>query len=107
MRKNLINVTDPRGKSVRCTKDCWYGHIIARHPKLTKSKNDVATTISKPDFINSDRFSSTAENYYRKGSDSNGEFYYRVTVEFDSGSGEVRTVFKCDSTKNGEAQIWP
>jgi hypothetical protein len=104
---DLFNVADPRGKNVKCTKDCWYGHVINRRPFLNNYIRAVKTTIRKPSFINSDRFSLTTENYYRKVVRPNGGFYYRVTVEFYSGSGEVRTEYKCDSTKNGEVQIWP
>lgn len=104
---DLFNVSDPRGKNIKCTKECWYGHVVYRHPFLDHYIRAVKTTLRKPSFINSDRFSSTAENYYRKVVKPNGEYYYRVTVEFNGGNGVVRTVYKCDSTKKKEVQIWP
>ena len=104
---DVINVADPRGKNIKCTRDCWYGHVLNGHPFLKKSLKAVRTTITKPDFIHNDRFSLTVENYYRKVSGPNGDSFYRITVEFNSGSGEVRTVYKCSRAKNGEIQIWP
>jgi len=66
----------------------------------------VKDTVTKPDFINSDRKSSTAEIYYRKDVNFGGEYYYRIVVEFHGSNGEIRTVYKSSSTKNGEKQIW-
>ena len=60
--------------------------------------------IEKPDAIHSDRKQSGTEIYYKKRTKSD---YLRIVVEFDGNNGEVRTVFKCDSPKKGEVQIWP
>ena len=104
---DIINVTDPKGRNIRCTRDCWYGHVLIRHPFLHKSMKSVIRTITRPDFINSDRTSSTVEIYYRKIANSSGEYYYRIAVEFNGGNGEIKTVYKRNSTKTGETQIWP
>ena len=100
---DIIDVIDPRGKKIVCTKQCWYGHVLIRHPFLRTSVKAIKKTVEKPDFINQDTLSQKKEIYYRKS----GNSYFRVVVEFSSNNGEFRTVYKSDSVKNGEVQLWP
>jgi hypothetical protein len=85
---NIIDVTDPRGKKVICTKGCWYGHVLERHPFLRYSLKTAKKTIEKPNFINSSGQDSQREVYYRK----TGDKYFRIVIESNAENGEVRSV---------------
>ena len=100
----LINVTDPRGKKIICTRDCWHGHVLRRHSFMQKFLKFVEKTLEKPDAIHSDRKEPDAQVYYKRRSKYQ---LMRVVVKFDRNQGEVKTVFKCNSPKRGEVQIWP
>lgn len=102
MANNFFEVTDPRGKKIICTNDCWQKHILAKHPFLSGWEKDIEKAIKKPDAIYKDANFPDTENYYKKTK----KCYIKVPVKFNGDNGNTRTAFFCDSPKTGEVLIW-
>lgn len=51
---DFIEVKDPRGVKIYCTKSQWNQHIVSEetgHPMMADNVDAVVATISKPDYI--------------------------------------------------------
>jgi hypothetical protein len=104
---NAFTATDPRGRRVICTEECWVWHILDYHPALAGLEEEVIATIEHPDIgIFRDADYENRDVYYRR---RKGRAYFiKVFVEFEEEEhGRVVTAFLTDSTKSGERWIWP
>lgn len=64
MEVYLFTVTDPQGRVVQLTEDCYHLHILVEHPDLA-DLNEIAQTIRKPDYIAQDAIDYLRLVYYR------------------------------------------
>lgn len=105
----LFEVTDPRGRTVRCTKDCWTNHVLAKRRFMEGWEDDVAGAIRSPvmGIFRSPRHE--ARHIYYALIQRRRRLYLKVVVEFPTaeGPGEVVTAFPVSSMPPGEKLIWP
>jgi hypothetical protein len=79
---NVFEVTDPRGRVVMCTEECWTGHVLYNRPWMLGWEDDVAQVIEHPlmgifrdaDFENRD--------IYYGFNPNKKDRYIKVIVEF-------------------------
>lgn len=103
---NLFEVSDPRGRKVVCTEDCWNEHILFNRPWMIGWEDEIQKAIEAPYMgIFQDNDFENREIYY--GLSKGKERYIKIVVEFQEGNyGEVVTAFPTDSPKSGERLIW-
>ena len=102
----IFQVTDPTGRVVVLTEQCWREHILAFHPAMEEFKDAIQTTIVSPLYgtIYGDVDYPDRRIYYSR----RGKYQYlKVVVEFDQEGGMVITAFITDRLKSGEKLIWP
>ena len=103
---NVFEVTDPRGRKVVCTEECWDWHILNARPWMEGWEGRVSEAIEKPTFIGQDVRKQNRQVYYRLR--RREMRYIKVVVEFEGEElGTVITAFPADSPKRGERLIWP
>jgi len=104
----LFEATDPRGYSITCTKNIWYGKILPKRPFMLGWEDQIRQTIESPSLpICQDADHPDRHIYYRRLEKSNPR-YIKVVVAFQTEeSGQVISAYPCDSPKSGEKTIWP
>ena len=102
----VFDVTDPRGKQVICTQDCWNNHILEARSWMDGWEEYVAKAIEKPTFgIYEDANRPERNIYYLLH--TKRDRYIKVVVSFDNeDKGVVITAFPSDNMKAGEKLIW-
>lgn len=99
---NIIDATDPRGRRVVCSKACWHGHILIKHPFMFSWLKRLHKAIEEPIAIFKDSDFGDREVYYHLTKKK----YVKVVVRFEGDKGEVVTAFLTDSPKPGETLLW-
>lgn len=99
MGKLVIDVVDPLGRRITCSRGTWYGHIVPGHNMMRGNLRAVKETLTDVEIIKPSSQISTTEVYFKKvtsatyASDSNLSVT-KVAVHFsDPNNGEVRTAF--------------
>jgi hypothetical protein len=102
----LFEVTDPRGRIVRCTWKQWNNHILAQRNWMEGWQDEVKAAIEGPSIgIYADAHHHNREVYYRLRPVQTR--YLKVIVEFSGNMGVVITAYPVNSPKSGERMIWP
>ncbi len=102
---NKIDVTDPRGKSISCSEECWNIHIVGARPWMYEWEDRVKQSLISPDLIFQDVDFPDRHCYYYL--EPKKKKYMKVVVQFESDKmGKVITAFPSDSIKNGEKLLW-
>ncbi len=97
---------DPLGRSIHCTKDRWYNHILL-HRRWLEDANweaNVKKALEEPMFITQDNNFLDRDCYYYHPSEN--AFYLKVVVKFTSiKNGEVITAYELNEVEQ-EKIIW-
>ena len=105
---DVFIVIDPRGYSIRCTRECWNNHVVSEHKSLVGYEDDVALTIKEPEMglMYRDRSFANRQVYYKR--DGTRRFYIKAIVEVDheNHTGELITAFHTANKREGEMPIW-
>jgi hypothetical protein len=101
MPNHLFTVTDPQGRIVRLTDDCYHFHILVEHPDLSEV-NEIAQTIRRPDYIAQDAIDYLRLVYYRTYQRQPQRWMIKVVVE----EGEIVTAYRVTRPKQGETILW-
>jgi hypothetical protein len=101
MPENLFVVTDPLGREVRLTENCYQYHIVVEHPEIADVEI-IEEVVTLPDLIAQDAVNRDRLVYYREYQ-QNPQRWYKVVVE----GSEVVTVYRVGRLKRGETPIWP
>lgn len=100
---NKIEVNNPLGVSVVCSRKQWYKHVITEHPVMRGNEKAVEETIETPDSIHT----STIDNrhvYFKNGATStyNSSLVTKVVTETDEENNEtVVTAFPTKKAAGG------
>ena len=97
----LFTATDPQGREVRLTEDCYTFHILIEHPDLS-DVSEIARTIRTPDYIAQDALDSERLVYYRTYRRRPQRWMIKVVVEQE----EVVTAYRVKRLKQGETILW-
>lgn len=96
---NVFTATDPRGVTVTCSSEAWYGHIIKNsgHTIMKRNKLAIIETIESPDSI------------YRSAEDDNKQVYFKqgATSTYNS---NLYTKVITNSIGNNQSEVvssWP
>ena len=101
MYDDLFRTTDPQGRLVRLTQQCYTEHIIVEHPDLT-DVGEISRTVHVPDVIAQDALDDQRLVYYRTYRRRPQRWMIKVVVEGE----EVVTAFRVMRMKSGEQVIW-
>ncbi|MGB0384263.1 MAG: hypothetical protein ACPGWR_05495 [Ardenticatenaceae bacterium] len=101
MKENLFIASDPQGRIVALTEECYTFHILVEHPDLS-DENEIAQTIKRPDYITRDAIDDERLIYYRTYRRRPQRFLIKVVVE----ENEVVTAYRVKRLKQGETIIW-
>ena len=96
----LFTATDPLGREVRLTENCYTFHILLEHPELS-DVDQIAEAIKSPAFIAQDAVASQRLVYYRTYQ-VQPQRWLKVVVE----QGEVVTAYRVRRLKKGETIQW-
>lgn len=100
MSVSVFRATDPLGREVRLTENCYTSHILLEHPELL-DVNQIATTIESPTVIAQDVVDPQRLVYYRTYQ-AQPQRWLKVVVE----QGEVITAYRVRRLKKGETIQW-
>jgi hypothetical protein len=101
MADYLFTTTDPQGRTVHLTQDCYTFHILVEHPDLSDVKA-IRQTIKTPDYIAQDAIDFERLVYYRTYRRRPQRWMIKVVVE----RGEVVTAYQVKRLKQGETILW-
>lgn len=103
----LFETIDPRGRTVICTKRCWYEHILASRAWMENWEQRIIAVIKAPTYgIFQDPDFEDRHVYYKRQT-KKGRLLKVVVKVSDTEPDQVITAFPTDSTKEGEVWIWP
>lgn len=105
---NVFETSDPRGREVVCTEECWNDHILSSHPWMKEREEEVKAAVENPSIgIYGDADFPDRQIYYYLQKEK--KRYLKVVVQFttEDEPGNVITAFTTDSPKKGEKLIWP
>lgn len=101
-----IEVTDPRGFVIRCTREYWETHVLVSHPDLKGCEKVVERALQSP----------THGHVYTSNSRPDRHVYYgelrrrveiKVVVEFNAkNEGRIVSATACSRRPNGEKLLW-
>jgi hypothetical protein len=97
----LFTTTDPQGRTVYLTEDCYQSHILVEHPDLSDVA-EIARTIKSPHYIARDVIDVDRLVYYRTYRRRPQRWMIKVVVE----GGEVITAYRVKRLKQGEEILW-
>lgn len=114
-RPYAIEVRDPQGRLVICSRAWWLAHIIPKHTELKDQEQRVASAIRSPDRIHQDATHPKRRVYYRHGilSAPYQNAWVRVVVEYPTVTFDSRlpasiiTAFASENLKGEEELLWP
>ena len=101
-----IEVTDPRGRTIRCPGEYWEGHVLGHHPDLAGYEQQVRQALEFPidDCIFADKTFQNREVYYGR---LRNRLEIKVVVEFDaSGEGTMKSASPSSKRVKGERLVW-
>ncbi len=109
---DFIEVKDPRGVKIYCTKSQWNQHIVSEetgHPMMADNVDAVVATISKPDYIYESHDSDPPLDYrevFSKRVESATYYsssipFTKVVVSVVGGSGEIITAYPARNATGG------
>jgi hypothetical protein len=101
MAAYLFTTTDPQGRQVSLTEECYRFHILFEHPDMT-DVNEIAQTIRNPHYITQDEIDDIRVVYYRTYQRRPQHWMIKVVVEQD----EVVTAYRVNRLKQGEPLLW-
>ena len=99
-----FKVTDPRGREITCSDECWDGHVVKAKPRMAHQEGTVKGALEEPDGIAQDVDFRDRQCYYKLL--PHKKCYMKVVVELENDHGKVITAFLADSPKRGEKFIW-
>lgn len=97
----MFTTTDPQGRMVELTADCYTYHILVEHPDIS-DVDEIEETIRMPDYIAEDAIDAERLVYYRTYQRQPQRWMMKVVVE----QGEVITAYRVSRMKKGETIIW-
>lgn len=97
----LLTATDPQGRFVQLTKECYTFHILVEHPDLSDI-GEITRTIESPDFITQDVIDVNRLVYYRTYRRRPQHWMLKVVVARE----EVITAYRVKRLKLGEVILW-
>jgi hypothetical protein len=62
----MFQITDPQGKRITLTVDCWENHICISHTEMRSRLAEIRETIADPDFIYTSKSSNQTHLYFRE-----------------------------------------
>lgn len=102
----LFEVIDPRGITIRCSREQWEHHVLRNRPFMKPYLEEVRAALHEPDFICRDVIHDTRQCYYLRKSAL--RHYMKVVVNLEKErEATLVTAFLADSGKKGEKIIWP
>ncbi|GIK57069.1 MAG: hypothetical protein BroJett015_27320 [Chloroflexota bacterium] len=101
METHLFTVTDPQGREIWLTEECYAFHILVEHPDMSEVM-EIARTIQTPDYIAQDQVDFVRLVYYRTYQRRPERWYIKVVVE----QNEVVTAYRVKRVKEGEFLLW-
>ena len=101
MATYLFSVRDPQDRTVELTQACYSRHILVEHPDLA-DVDEIAETISKPEYITQDVVNENRLIYYRTYQRRPQHWLIKVVVEAE----EVVTAYRVKRLKQGEKILW-
>ena len=94
-------IEDSTGRTISCSEERWFGHILKTHPEMELHENEVKMALKKPFGIYIENGNEEKEIFYLKPASLAA--YLKVVVEFKvTGFGEVKTAYFTSTGKNGE-----
>lgn len=97
----MFTTTDPQGRMVELTTDCYTHHILVEHPDMSEV-DEIEKTIKMPDYIAEDAIDPERLVYYRTYQRQPQRWMIKVVVE----QGEVVTAYRVSRPKQGETILW-
>ena len=97
----MFTTTDPHGRKVELTTDCYTDHILVEHPDMA-DVDEIEQTIRMPDIIAEDAIDPERLVYYRTYQRQPQRWLIKVVVE----QGEVITAYRASRLKQGETILW-
>lgn len=101
MAAYLFIVTDPQGREIWLTEECYWFHIFVEHPDMSDVQ-EIAQTIRTPDYITQDEVDFLRLVYYRTYRRRPQRWLIKVVVE----QNEVVTAYRVKQLKEGELLLW-
>lgn len=108
MSKNIFETVDYEGCPVHCTKSQWYGHIVTRHPELTKNIEGVKESIQNPSVVHVSNQNENCKVFFKSNSShvtSYKNCIIKTVVSYSENDGtmcgEVKTVHFLKEIKGG------
>ncbi len=101
-----MEVTDPRGRRIRCPRQYWDNHVLAKHPDLKGCETYAERALRSPKHgcIYTSKTQVNRHIYY---GELRSNIEIKVVVQFDSeDEGTVVSVTACSRRPNGENLIW-
>lgn len=106
MATYLLTETDPQGRGVRLTEQCYLQHILLEHPDMDDSE-EIAQTIEQPEYITTDAVDASRHIYYRTYQRRPQHWYIKVVVDVSKISGdEIVTAYRVKRMKQSEKILW-
>ncbi len=97
----MFTTTDPQGRSVTLTRECYVHHILVEHPDLSDI-DEIEQAVRAPDTIAEDAVDPERLVYYRTYQRQPQRWMIKVVVE----GGEVVTAYRVSRFKQGETILW-
>ncbi len=101
MADYLFTTTDPQGRTISLTENCYTFHILVEHPDLS-DVDEIEQTIKRPDYIAQDAIDDERLVYYRTYQRSPQRWMIKVVV----GEDKIITLYRVIRLKRGETIIW-
>jgi predicted RNA-binding protein with PUA-like domain len=101
MQGFLFTTTDPQGRSVSLTDECYSFHILTEHPDIS-NVDEIERAIASPDYIALDAIDDNRLVYYRTYQRRPQRWFTKVVVE----ENEVITAYRVKRLKQGETILW-
>ncbi|MFN8483311.1 MAG: hypothetical protein U0768_09750 [Anaerolineae bacterium] len=97
----MFTTTDPQGRIVELTSECYTYHILVEHPDVS-DVIEIEQTIRLPDCIAQDAVDPDRLVYYRMYQRQPQRWMLKVVTD----QGEVVTAYRVNRLKTGETVIW-
>lgn len=97
----MFTTTDPQGRSVILTAECYTFHILVEHPDMS-DVSEIEQAVHLADYIAQDAVDADRLVYYRTYQRQPQRWMLKVVTD----QGEVVTAYRVNRLKTGEAVIW-
>jgi hypothetical protein len=102
MSVDLFSTTDPLGRTIRLTKQCYQGHILVEHPELNEP-DEIERCVRLAEQIRQDAIEPKRTVYYRTYRRQPQRWLVKVVVDEQ---GEVVTAYRVTRMKQEEVILW-